>query len=86
MPHRRATAHAPDFEYADIFEVRRVRTDGTIKWEGEHVFVGAAMSGELIGIEPVGEVDWHVHFGGMRLGVLHGDSRLVLPLAEDAVQ
>ena len=83
---RSMPTRAPEFEYADIFEVRRVRTDGTIKWEGEHVFVGAAMSGELIGIEPVGDVDWHVHVGGMRLGVLHEDSRLVLPLAEDAGQ
>ena len=72
-----------DFEYDDVFEVRRVRTDGTIKWEGEHVFVGAAMSGERVGIKPVGEVDWHVHLGAMRLGLLHEDSRLVVPLAED---
>ena len=77
-------ARAPEFEYADIFEVRRVRTDGTIKWEGQHVFVGEAMTSELIGIEPVGVADWHVHVGGMRLGVLHEASGLILPLAEDA--
>jgi len=77
-------ARAPEFEYADIFEVRRVRTDGTIKWEGQHVFVGEAMTSELIGIEPVGVADWHVHIGGMRLGVLHEASGLILPLAEDA--
>ncbi len=76
----------PEFEYAETFEVRRVRTDGTIKWEGEHVFVGAAMSGELVGIEPVGDADWHLHVGSMRLGVLHEESGLVLPLAEDAIQ
>ena len=25
----------PEFEYSELFEVRRVRIDGTIKWEGE---------------------------------------------------
>ena len=74
----------PEFEYPELFEVRRVRTDGTIKWEGEHVFIGAAMAGELIGVQPVGDTDWHVHIGCMRLGVLHESSGLVLPLGEDA--
>jgi putative transposase len=72
-----------EFEYADTFEVRRVRTDGSIKWEGEHIFIGSAMRGEFVGIEPVGERDWHLHIGGMRLGVLHEESGLVIPLVEE---
>jgi len=72
-----------DFEYDELYEVRRVRTDGTIKWKGEHVFVGAAMSGERVGIAPVGEADWYVHLRGMRLGLRHEESGLVVPLAED---
>ena len=42
------------------------------------------MSGERVGIAPVGEADWHVHPGGMRLGLLHEESGLVAPLAEDS--
>ncbi|MFT7670533.1 MAG: putative transposase [Planctomycetota bacterium] len=74
---------SPEFEYDDLFEVRKVRPEGTVKWEGEQVFVGTAMAGEWVGIEPVGEQDWHMHLGKVRLGVLHGEAGLVLPLAED---
>lgn len=31
-------------------EVRRVRFDGTIKWRGEHVFIGEALAREPVGI------------------------------------
>ena len=36
----------PVFEYVETFEVRKVRTDGTMKWNGEHVFIGEAVAGE----------------------------------------
>jgi putative transposase len=83
---RSMTWRVGEFEYDELFEVRRVRTDGTIKWDGDHIFVGSAMAGELVGIEPVGEQDWHLHLGRMRLGVLHEESGLVLPLDEGAGQ
>lgn len=31
-------------------EVRRVRPDGTIKWRGEHIFIGEALAGEPVGL------------------------------------
>jgi hypothetical protein len=31
-------------------EVRRVRPQGDIKWRGEHMFIGEALAGELVGI------------------------------------
>lgn len=77
---RSMPSRLPEFEYSELFEVRRVRADGTIKWEGEYVFLGTALTGELVGIEPVGERDWHVHLGRMRLGFLHEETGIVLPL------
>jgi len=81
---RPMTSRLPEFEYDELFEVRRVRTDGSIKWEGKLIFVGSAMSGDQVGIKPVGEQDWHLYLGDMRLGVLHEESGLVLPLVEEA--
>ena len=31
-------------------QVRRVRPDGTIKWHGEHLFIGEALAGEPVGL------------------------------------
>jgi putative transposase len=69
-----------DFEYGDTAEVRRVRSDGTIKWNGALVFVGSAMRDELVGIEPVGVFGWHVYLGPLRLGVLVEDKNVIVPL------
>ncbi|MGE0143794.1 MAG: integrase core domain-containing protein [Planctomycetota bacterium] len=70
----------PDHSYPDAFEPRRVRPDGGIKWGGSQVFVGEAFGGEVIGIEVVDDGLWHVHLGPLRLGVLHGRSRTIVPL------
>ena len=73
----------PDHEYAAGFEVRRVRSDGSMKWGGSYVFVGEAMRGEIVGVEPVDNGVCHVHLGPMRLGALHERSKTVVPLASD---
>jgi len=70
----------PEHEYPDAFEVRRVRSDGGMKWCGDHVFVGEAMSGELLGLEAADEGQWRVHLGSMVLGVLSARQRIILPL------
>jgi integrase-like protein len=71
----------PEHEYSDTFEVRRIRTDGCMKWGGDHVFVGQAMARELVGLEAVDEGQWRVHLGPMCLGVLHERSGTILPLS-----
>ena len=80
---RKMPLHLPEHEYSDAFEQRRVRRDGSVKWNGGYVFIGEAFADEIIGVEPVDETHWHVHLGPMRLGVLHERSRTVVPLLED---
>lgn len=69
-----------EHSYADDHEVRSVRPDGSIKWDGQHVFVGEAFAGERIGVRPVDDGLWHVHLGPLRLGVLHARSQTIVPL------
>lgn len=69
-----------EHEYATGWEVRRVRSDGAIKWCGAMVFVGEAMRGERVGLQEVADGVHHVHLGPMRLGALHQRSRTVVPL------
>ena len=70
----------PEHSYPDGFEPRSVRRDGAIKWGGSQVFVGEAFGGEVVGIEAVDDGLWHVYLGPLRLGVLHGRSRTIVPL------
>lgn len=59
-----------DIEYPPLTEVRRVRSNGQIKWRGELVFVSESLVGELVGITE-DKASWLVSFGPIPLGVLY---------------
>lgn len=71
----------PKFEYDDTLEIRTVRRDGSIKWNGTTIFVNSAMAGERVGVEAPGEEHPKLHLGPMQLGVINERSRTVMPLA-----
>lgn len=77
---RQMPAEPSEHSYPDGFDARSVCPDGGIKWGGAQVFVGEAFGGEVVGIEAVDDGLWHVHLGPLRLGVLHGRSRTIVPL------
>ncbi len=57
--------------YPEGYEIRRVRSNGEIKWKGRKRFIGEALKGTLVGVKSV-EEDWNqVYFGSILLGDLH---------------
>jgi transposase InsO family protein len=58
-------------------EVRRVRPSGAIKWQGEDVFVGEALAGELIGLAEHESGRHIVRFCGRDLGVVDRNRRFL---------
>lgn len=56
--------------------MRRVRGNGEIKWQGELVFLSRVLVGEPVGLEPVDDGHWRVHYGPVTLGLLRPDGRL----------
>jgi len=69
----------PDIEYSPLTEVRRVRSNGQIKWHGEFVYVSEALIGELVGITENKDC-WLVSFGPISLGLLHPQRCSLSPL------
>jgi transposase InsO family protein len=61
--------------YAADHAVRRVRTNGTIKWGGELVFVSEALIGEPVGIAETLTGDWIVCFADIKLGHIDRKTR-----------
>lgn len=57
----------PEVEYPGHYEVRQVRTDGSIKWQGEFLFVSQVLSGEPVGLEEVDDGIWSLHFSSLLL-------------------
>jgi transposase InsO family protein len=67
---RQLPAKLEDPWYDADHEVRRVRTTGEIKWRGEHIFIGEALAGELIGLAGQESGNHIVRFCGRELGVI----------------
>jgi transposase InsO family protein len=60
-------------------EVRRVRSNGEIKWGGELVYLNKALAGERVGLTET-EQGWSVRFACVPLGVIrHGEAKLKPP-------
>jgi transposase InsO family protein len=55
--------------YPGHFELRRVSSDGCIKWHSRPVFVSFVLEGQCIGLEELTPGTWDVYFGPRRLGV-----------------
>lgn len=55
-------------EYDGDAEVRRVRQNGEIKWNGERVYISEALVGEPIGLTEDEAGCWQVAYGPIKLG------------------
>lgn len=71
--------HIGDIEYPPMTMVRRVRSNGQIKWHGGLVYVSASLIGELVGITEEKE-GWLVSFGPIPLGLLDPHTSLLKPI------
>lgn len=57
-------------EYPSEWERRAVRLGGSIKWRGQSLFVSKALTGELIGLEPLVDGLWRLWFDFYEFGEL----------------
>lgn len=57
----------PEMVYPGHFEVRRVRRDGNIKWQGQGLYLSSVLEGERVGLEEIDDGIWTVSFGQLVL-------------------
>ena len=58
----------PPIEYPEHFEVRKVSTNGGIRWHARWINISSALGNEFIGLEPIGPALWQIYFGPTTLG------------------
>jgi putative transposase len=56
--------------YPSDFEVRRVLSNGMIKWHGRSIYISQTLSGERIGLDPSAERGWPAYFATVTLGII----------------
>jgi len=70
----------PQPEYPDHFEVRKVSTNGGIRWHSKWINIGTAFGSEFIGLEPIGDALWQIYFGNATLGWFDEDLFIITDL------
>ena len=55
-------------DYPDGTDIRQVRRRGEIKWLGHLIYITQTLAGEPIGLTPVADGLWAVHYGPVELG------------------
>jgi transposase-like protein len=60
----------PELDYPDDFVVRRVHSNGNLKWNRSFLCLGRVLATEAVGAEPIADGLWHLWFGPVYLGEL----------------
>jgi hypothetical protein len=63
-------ARLQDPWYDADHQVRRVRSNGQIKWQGEKIFIAESLSGGLLGIRQLYWGDWLLRFAYLPLALI----------------
>ena len=72
-PHR---VCSPEYE-AEV-TVRRVRSNGEIKWKGDTIYLSEALRGEPVGLSPQDDRLWTIQFGPLAIGLLDDHARCIV--------
>ncbi len=59
----------PQRGYPELWEKRRVRKGGQVKWKGQDLRLSQALWGQEVGFKPTGEGLWTVYFEDLELGI-----------------
>ncbi len=63
-------ARLPEMEYPSGYLVRRVRSNGQIRWQGRLIFVSEVLIGQKVGLIQVDNGIWRLDFGALKLALL----------------
>lgn len=85
--YRPFTSRPKPIEYDLNMDVRLVNANGEIKWKGDPIFVTEVLIGARIGLLPVADSIFSIHFGPVRIGYLDAKNRRTVnrkPLGDEA--
>ncbi|WP_414728737.1 DDE-type integrase/transposase/recombinase [Zhongshania aliphaticivorans] len=74
------TGEEQEFHYPDHYVIRKVRSDGNMKWKQLPIYIANLLAGEYIGLEPIDEGCWMTYISTLKLGILdERQKRIIRP-------
>jgi hypothetical protein len=71
----------PEPDYAAEAAVRKVRSNGEIKWQGDLIHICSALVGEAVAVEETESGQWRVRFFDVPIGWIDRDKKKLRRLA-----
>lgn len=72
--------HLKQVEYDSNVTTRKIRTNGTMKWNGREIFVSETLTNERIGLIQINDLEWEIKFSQLTVGIFDEKSLKVKPL------
>jgi transposase InsO family protein len=66
-------------EYDSNVTTRKIRTNGTMKWDGKEIFISETLIGERIGLTPITNEDWKIQFSNLTIALFNEKSLKIKP-------
>ena len=76
---RRLPRRLEPLVYPGHYEVRQVSNPGVMSWHSRNIVISTVLIGETIGLEPIDDGEWDLHFGPVRLGRFDERTRRIQP-------
>jgi len=70
----------PQPEYDSHMKPRKVYPDGTFFWKGKQIFISKTLGGEVIGMTPIDDRYWDVHFVKFPLARFDSHKQVLQPM------
>ena len=70
----------PEIEYPSEYQVRRVRSNGQIRWQGKLIFISEVLIGQRVGLIEVNNGTWRLDFGAIQLALYDEQTRKIRPI------
>lgn len=68
----------PELNYPEGMELRKVRTNGEIKWAGKRIYISELLHGEPVGLEAIDERRAFLYLGKIKLGIVDARKNRVI--------
>lgn len=78
--HRLYPCYLEEIEYGREYETRRIRTNGTMKWNGSEIYISEPLIGEQIGLLQTSDQEWLIYFSSLKLGIFNEATMKVRPI------
>ncbi|VTU06994.1 Integrase core domain [Actinobacillus indolicus] len=83
---RTYTGKIEPYDYSDNVDVRKVRLNGEVKWQGKTYYLSQVLASEPVAFEPYADGIWHIYYRFHFLGIFDAREMKIKPATQWHIQ